>query len=209
MKRAGEHVDISQFGGFNTITLDEAKAAAAKNNAANKSGTTDTTNFETADTEAAVVDAATPQAGTCTAPATRIEWRSLSAADQASFVQAVQCLINLPPSGAFASAGSGNRYEDLVAVHLQMTSTIHMFPQFLPWHRYYVSIFESMLREECSYTAPLPWWNEELDAGHFSTAPLFTTSSFGSAPLKTSDGQGTCIDGVRKTLPSVLGQKQC
>ncbi|KAH6657073.1 hypothetical protein BKA67DRAFT_488778, partial [Truncatella angustata] len=134
----------------------------------------------------------TTQADTCTAPATRIEWRSLSDADRTAFVQAVKCLIDLPPSGSFAGTGAQNRYEDLVAVHLQMTGSIHMVAQFLPWHRYYVHVFETMLREECSYAAPMPWWNEPLDAGDFANAPLFTSQWFGSAPL--NNGQATCIE---------------
>jgi tyrosinase len=188
-----EHVDLAQFGHMNKITLEEAKANVAKNNAAHQSRTVDAR----AEAEVNV----SRRAGTCTAPETRIEWRSLSAADQASFVAAIKCLIDLPPSGAFASSQSANRYEDLVAVHLQMSGTIHGVAQFLPWHRYYVSVFESMLREECSYTGPMTWWNEDLDAGNFANAPMFTSAYYGTAALVTSAGQGTCVtDGVSVSL---------
>lgn len=197
-----EHVDLSQFGsGFKTISLEQAKADAAANNEAHQSETS-----SAADEKTAAVDddlAVTPQAGTCTAPATRVEWRSLSDADKTSFVGAIKCLIDLPPSGAFS--GAGNRYEDLVAVHIQMAPTIHSVAQFLPWHRYYLAVFESLLREECAYAGPMTWWNEALDAGHFQSAPMFTAAWFGSAPLKTADGQGTCItDGVSKTPRCLL-----
>lgn len=205
-------VDLAQFGsGFHTITLEEAKADAAKNNAEHDgllSGITGS-NSKTAsnvvhsndqstnDQSTSAGNGTVKATGNCTSPATRVEWRSLSDSDQLAFVNAIKCLIDLPASGQWADAGSTNRYEDLVAVHSQMTDTIHMVAQFLPWHRYYVNVFESMLREECSYTGPMTWWNEPLDAGHFSTSPIFSSTTFGSGPVKTDDGQGTCIaDGV-------------
>ncbi|ETS85044.1 hypothetical protein PFICI_03069 [Pestalotiopsis fici W106-1] len=217
-------VDLAQFGeGFHTITLEEAKANAAKNNAEhagllsgitgsnskaantvvhNTAASTDSGNNATAVKAAA--------AGNCTSPATRVEWRSLSDADKLAFVGAIKCLMNLPPSGAYSSAGSTSRYEDLVAVHSIMTDSIHMVAQFLPWHRYYVHVFESMLRDECSYAGPMTWWNEPLDAGHFSTSPVFGADTFGSAPLKTSDNQGTCIDdGAFSNLTLHIGGERC
>ncbi|KAK9420771.1 hypothetical protein SUNI508_00862 [Seiridium unicorne] len=209
-------VDLAQFGdGFQTITLEEAKANAAKNNVEHadlaSSGSSKVTTTEAAETDADD-GTATTQAGTCTAPATRIEWRSLSDADKTAFVQAIKCLIDLPPSGAFSGAGSQNRFEDLVAVHSQMTNSIHMVAQFLPWHRYYVHVFELLLREECSYTGPMTWWNEALDAGNFANAPLFTSEWFGSAPLKTSDDQGTCLadgDGAFGGITLHVGGDHC
>lgn len=201
-------VDLAQFGsGFQTITLEEAKANAEKNNAEHVDlAEVSNSDSKVATTEAAVdaVDdgTVTTQAGTCTSPSTRIEWRSLSDAQKTAFVQAVKCLKDLPASGSFASAGSQSRYEDLVAVHIQLVDSIHMVAQFLPWHRYYVHIFESMLRDECAYTGPMTWWNEPLDAGNFANAPLFTSQWFGSAPLK-SGSSGTCIeDGVSRLLVS-------
>ncbi|KAK6216346.1 hypothetical protein LQW54_003549 [Pestalotiopsis sp. IQ-011] len=213
-------VDLAQFGsGFHTITLEEAKADAAKNNAEHAgllSGITGSnskaaSNVVHSNGQSTSAGNATVKAtGNCTSPATRIEWRSLSDSDQLAFVNAIKCLIDLPASGQWASAGSTNRYEDLVAVHSQMTDTIHMVAQFLPWHRYYVNVFESMLREECSYTGPMTWWNEPLDAGHFSTSPVFSSTTFGSGPVKTDDGQGTCIaDGVFSNLTIHIGGERC
>ncbi|KAI0130503.1 hypothetical protein BJ170DRAFT_681950 [Xylariales sp. AK1849] len=217
LSKRAEHVDLAQFGEpFQTITLEEAKANAAKNNAngsssstSSSTGAADVNNVKT--TEAAVDDGTkTTQAGTCTAPATRIEWRSLSDADKTAFVQAIKCLIDLPASGAFTAQNSQNRFEDLVAVHDQMTNSIHQVAQFLPWHRYYVSVFESLLREECSYTGPMAWWNEALDAGNFASAPLFTADWFGAAPVVTSDGQGTCVaDGAFGGITLHVGGDRC
>jgi tyrosinase len=208
-------VDLAQFGTpFHTITLEEAKANAAKNNAAhaNLTGSTDSSSSSPSaaapGTNAAVEQGSTDAtaAGSCTAPATRIEWRRLTDDQRTAYAQAVRCLVDLPASGAFAGAGAQNRYEDLVAVHLQMTGSIHGVAQFLPWHRYYVQVLETMLREECAYTGPMTWWDETLDAGNFGGSLVFSSQWFGTAPLKTPDGQGTCItDGVSPVPhPSLL-----
>ncbi|KAH8648451.1 hypothetical protein BX600DRAFT_442742 [Xylariales sp. PMI_506] len=210
-------VDLDNLGpGFEKITLDQAKSDAAANNAKLSSSSSSTSTpevFAAAADDATSNDSTTTNAaasGTCTNPSVRVEWRSMSTADQSAFLSAVNCLIKLPASGAFSDQGSTNRYEDLVAVHYAMVGSVHMHPQFLPWHRYYVAVFEDMLRTECSFTGPLPWWNEPLDAGNFANSPIFTSSSFGTAALKTSSNQGTCVeDGAFAGLTIHVGGEQC
>lgn len=145
----------------------------------------------TAGADAADVDAAA--AATCTDPAIRYEWRDLTDAHKSEFINAVTCLISKPSAGGPNYPGSKNRYEDLVAVHQQMVGTIHMVGQFLPWHRYFLSIYESLLRDECGLTGPMPWWDETKDAGHFAASPLFTDAYFGPIPTKGLDGSSTCL----------------
>ena len=130
-------------------------------------------------------------AGSCTNPAPRIEWRNLGDGDKTAFVRAIRCLMDKPSAGGFP--GSGSRYEDLVWVHQQMAPGIHNVGHFLPWHRYYVAIFEFLLRDECGYRGPMTWWDETRDTGNFRGSPLFTPWWFGSAPYRAGD-QGTCVD---------------
>ncbi|KAL1868034.1 hypothetical protein VTK73DRAFT_3881 [Phialemonium thermophilum] len=133
----------------------------------------------------------TPKKG-CSGFRERKEWRNVPDADKLAFVNAIKCLMRNPSAGNYP--GSKSRWEDLVSVHQQLTPKIHMVGQFLPWHRYYLSIFESILRQECSFNGTLPWWDETKDAGHFSTAPMFTDAYLGRAPVKTNDGRGTCVN---------------
>jgi len=121
----------------------------------------------------------------------RIEWRRGSDSDRRAFVNAIRCLYSRPSSGRFP--GSGNRYEDLVSVHQQLTPNIHMRPTFLPYHRYFVAVFESLIRDECSYRGPMFWWDETLDAGNFRNSLIFRNEYFSPAPQRTGNGQGTCI----------------
>jgi len=138
------------------------------------------------------VDSDVDAAGTCTEPAIHVEWRDMSDDDKNSFVGAVKCLLGKPSAGTQYS-GSQSRYEDLVSVHQQMTGSIHMVGQFLPWHRYYLSIYESILREECQYGGPMPWWDESKDATDFTVSPLFTDQWFGPIPVKGPSGEETCL----------------
>lgn len=138
------------------------------------------------------VDGNFDAAGSCVDPAVRIEWRDMSDDDKNSFISAVKCLLGKPSAGG-PYTGAQSRYEDLVSVHQQMTGSIHMVGQFLPWHRYYLSIYESILRDECQYGGPMPWWDEAKDAADFTTSPLFTDQWFGPIPGKGADGQETCL----------------
>lgn len=38
----------------------------------------------------------------------------------------------------------------------------------------YVSTFEALLRNECGFDRPLPWWDETLDAGRINESSIFT-----------------------------------
>ncbi|KAI2627811.1 Di-copper centre-containing protein [Hypoxylon sp. NC1633] len=191
------HIDLAQFGSFPTITPEQAHAEAESTSNSNLTDgpefTGDKTNSKTpvAGAGDAVAD---DVALTCDRnnPNVRFEWRNYSTDDRKAFVNAIKCLMDKPSSGSFQGAQS--RYEDLVSVHQQLTPSIHQSAIFLVWHRYYVWVFESLMREECGFDRAFPWWDETLDSGKFAQSDLFTDAYFGPLPGKTSDGQGTCIE---------------
>ncbi|KAI0529892.1 hypothetical protein GGR58DRAFT_281174 [Xylaria digitata] len=123
----------------------------------------------------------------------RFEWDNYSRSDRTAFVQAIKCLQN-KPSGGSKYSGSQNRYEDLISVHRDMTADIHQTAAFLVWHRYFVWVFEQMLRDECGFDRAMPWWDETKHAGAFANSDVFTDAWFGHLPAMTKDGQGTCIE---------------
>ncbi|OQD86236.1 hypothetical protein PENANT_c008G08884 [Penicillium antarcticum] len=107
--------------------------------------------------------------GTCTEKemTVRKEWRNLSKTEQNNFLDAVQCLMDKPPKSGLAATTS--RFSDLQALHRGMSNTayadiIHHVGQFFPWHRYYMHVCETILREECGYAGSIPYWNEQKDA---------------------------------------------
>ncbi|TVY86681.1 Tyrosinase-like protein, partial [Lachnellula willkommii] len=123
----------------------------------------------------------------CTTVAVRKEWRNLTSSEQTSYLESQKCLFGLPAQ--LDLLGSTNRWEDLVSLHQNQTDVIHNDGQFLPWHRYFLHVHENVTRSECGYTGPMPWWDERLDAGNFTNAPLFTPELFGSA-LTNASGLG-------------------
>ncbi|KAK8074232.1 hypothetical protein PG994_005131 [Apiospora phragmitis] len=218
-------ISLAQFGKFKTTTLEEAKsklAAALKKigddlDVLSSTVTTqiDWDSIKDHDNASYVGSAvhhaalATRQSGSCTNPAVRVEWRDLNDQDRDGWVRAVKKLMDLPASGAFTASGAQSRYDDLVAVHYQMTESIHGVAQFLLWHRYYLHLFEDLLRSEAGFTGPLPWWDETRDAGNFAKAPMFTSAYLGAAQL-ASNGQGFCVtDGAFANKQLTVGGTQC
>jgi tyrosinase len=116
-------------------------------------------------------------AATCGNPRVRIEWDSASTEQRRNYVNAIRCLIDRPRSGQFSN--SRNRYEDLVALHQQLTPNVHGNHKFLIWHRYYLWVFEDMLRSECGYNAGILWFDESRYAGRFRDSSIFSNDYFG------------------------------
>ena len=66
---------------------------------------------------------------------------------------------------------------------------IHFTGQFLPWHRWYVHVFEESLKNKCGFTGVSPYWNWTIghhppfisrvyDSDGWVDAPDFYESSF-------------------------------
>lgn len=54
------------------------------------------------------------------------------------------------------------RIRCLVPTHLKDSSVIgkiHFTGLFLPWHRWYVAVYETALKERCGYEGSSPYWN--------------------------------------------------
>jgi tyrosinase len=115
---------------------------------------------------------------TCANPRVRIEWDTYTSADKQAYIDAVKCMMRARPSGRFP--GALNRYEDLVVLHQQMTPRVHGNAMFLVWHRYFLWTFEDMLRRECGFTRPLPWFDEARYAGRFQRSSVFSSQWMGT-----------------------------
>ncbi|KAI1261162.1 hypothetical protein F5Y18DRAFT_210957 [Xylariaceae sp. FL1019] len=113
----------------------------------------------------------------CSSKEMRVEWGNMTNADRVSFVNSIKCLMEAPPK---IITNLTSRYDELVNVHNSMSTQIHQYGVFLAWHRYFVNGFKSLLRDECDYQAPYPWWYEIRDNGNFSGSSIFTPEYFGS-----------------------------
>ncbi|KAL2128572.1 hypothetical protein VTI74DRAFT_9013 [Chaetomium olivicolor] len=108
----------------------------------------------------------------------RKEWGSLSKAERLNYIDAVYCLYNnisfiTPPSEI---PGVRNRYDDFVGGHLLLTPFVHADGFFLPFHRFYVHLYEKALREECGYMGAQPYWDWTLSYQDPRKSPVFDGS---------------------------------
>jgi tyrosinase len=147
--------------------------------------------FETNDTEAADPDQfrdddSSSISATCSNVRTRIEWDSYSNSDRQAYINGIKCLQSRPASGQFSQSRS--RYEDLVSLHQNLTPNVHGNAKFLLWHRYYLWMFEDILRSECGFDRALPWWDETKVAGRFASSSIFSDQWYGGISKSTRTG---------------------
>ena len=113
----------------------------------------------------------------CQRPTTRREWRTLSEPERLDYVAAVKCLAHRPSK----LHNNGTLYDDFPWVHKELSSigafvdfigsfpltcklrtivdkclpSVHVSAPFLPWHRYYIYLYEKALKEECAFNNDL------------------------------------------------------
>lgn len=133
------------------------------------------------------------QIQSCKEPVQRREWRTLSTAEQHDYIAAVQCL------GTHGSRMGLNHsiYDDFVWVHSRLGNFSHNTPAFIAWHRYFLHIYETTLRETCSYRGHLTYWDWSLDWEDMAASPIWDINSgFGGTGDKSSNksvGHGHCV----------------
>jgi tyrosinase len=115
----------------------------------------------------------------CTTKTAHKPWQLLTSTEQKAFIDAELCLMKAPSK--LNKGGAKTRWDDLQYNHVIQTHIVHDVGHFLPWHRYYVAIHGWLLRDECGYTGPLPYWDETADSrlSNLLDSPVFQTSAFG------------------------------
>ncbi|KAJ7069537.1 Di-copper centre-containing protein [Mycena amicta] len=125
----------------------------------------------------------------CQKPAVRKEWRTLSKTERADWIGAVKCLANLPHDPNLAPTvnrsisnivpvnASGSYYDDFVYMHMvNLNTRIHFTGLFLPWHRWYVAVYESALKTKCGFKGTSPYWDWVQDSKDVFHSTMFTDS---------------------------------
>jgi tyrosinase len=146
----------------------------------------------------------------------RREWRTLTPIEQSDYISSVKCLTTIPSNMHLSSL-----YEDFPWIHSHIGYFTHNSAPFLPWHRYFLHIYETALREQCHYTGSLVYWDWTLDWEHLEKAPVFNADSekgFGTDGARggeiTVGKTGRCvIDGafsdIRPSFYDVKLQPHC
>ncbi|KAG5985744.1 hypothetical protein E4U54_005834, partial [Claviceps lovelessii] len=111
--------------------------------------------------------------------AVRKEWGNMSRRSRHEYIHAVKCLHRLPSKiDPELAPGARSRFDDFQAAHIRLAPKIHATGLFLPWHRYFVQLYETALREECGYSGYQPYWDwaKYLHRPHGAN-PLYDGSS--------------------------------
>ncbi|KAI8289636.1 Tyrosinase ustQ [Colletotrichum sp. SAR11_57] len=150
----------------------------------------------------------------CTNPSVRKSWSALTDGEKTSYISSTLCLMDAAQAPAKTGyAGSTTVWEELQAAHVSQAQFVHSVGAFLPWHRWYMTVQETLLRNECGYTGPMPrYWDEQAEQaeGPLESASILNgsaTAGFGSTTL---DENGCVTDGpytnVRLTLDTELNR---
>jgi len=126
--------------------------------------------------------------GTCRDPSKRKEWRTLSPSKKKAYIDAVQCLMHKESDFEPGSY----RYDDFAGHHTAAGTITHYAAAFLPWHRYFIHIFEKALVEECGFEGNLPYWDWSLDSPDFAASLLWDPiTGFGGNGNTESDPESS------------------
>lgn len=75
--------------------------------------------------------------------------------ERREYVQAVKCLTGRPSK----TRPTGYLYDDFPYINAQPGMHTYGVASFLPWHRYFLHVYEKALREECNYRGNLTYWD--------------------------------------------------
>ncbi|KAI4223670.1 MAG: hypothetical protein L6R40_008491 [Gallowayella cf. fulva] len=104
----------------------------------------------------------------------RREWGSLTPKDRIDYTTAVRCLQKKPNKISNTRVpGARTRFDDVIASHIFQSPFIHFSGIFLHWHRYYTYLYDQLLRTECNYTGPQPYWDWTLTYKDPRTSKIF------------------------------------
>lgn len=107
----------------------------------------------------------------------RKEYGAMTRNEKLSYIKAVKCLQKLPArTPASVAAGAKSRYDDFIVTHIQQTLTAHYTGNFMAWHRWYLHLYETALRDECGYIGMQPYWDWPRYANAPQKAPFFDGS---------------------------------
>lgn len=122
-----------------------------------------------------------PETEPCEHATARPSWHSLPLHRRHGYTRAVHRLTTLPSRLGLNTS----LYDDFTYVHIQLVWQTHHAAISLPYHRYFLSVFEKILREDGGYDQPIPYWDWTLDAEQPFASPIW--DKFG--------GFGPAIDG--------------
>ncbi|KAI9151401.1 Tyrosinase ustQ [Paramyrothecium foliicola] len=122
---------------------------------------------------------------TCTSPRLRKSWDSATASERKAYIDAAVCLTKKPSKLGLAGA---TMHDDFAWVHNKLSAEIHGVAAFLPWHRFFIHVYEKALKTECGYTGTALYWDWVQDSAAPASASVWD-------PVTGFGGDGVSPDG--------------
>ncbi|KAK3390616.1 amino acid transporter [Podospora didyma] len=108
----------------------------------------------------------------------RKPWQTLTDPQRDDYIRASLCLAEMPARHGIE--GAKTLWDELHYAHIAQSAFIHFVGGFLPWHRYFLVAHETLLRGDCGYQGPMPYWDQTNDVSNLRGAAVFDPiSGFG------------------------------
>ncbi|KAI0436029.1 putative tyrosinase [Xylaria telfairii] len=129
----------------------------------------------------------------CRQPAIRREWRAMSGKERLEYLRAVKCLSSIP-----STVCNGSLHDEFPFIHRRVGDYSHEAAPFLPWHRYFIHIYEKTLKQHCQYHGTLPYWDWTRDSADLAQAPVWDAmegfGGNGNVKQPITVGHGHCVE---------------
>lgn len=120
---------------------------------------------------------------------TRVDYSTMTPTERRGYVGAIQCLLSAPSQlDPVVYPAATSRYMDYAIIHVNRTQYVHLDAFFLTWHRYFLFLYETDLRQTCNYTGPFPYWDFAATASDPQASAIFDGSD------TSLSGDGLFID---------------
>ncbi|EHY56432.1 hypothetical protein HRR83_002487 [Exophiala dermatitidis] len=137
---------------------------------------------------------------------TRVDFNSMAPAERKAYTDAVKCLMGKPSQLDPAQYPAAiNRYMDYAVIHVNRTQYVHLDAFFLTWHRYFLWLYESDLRQNCGYQGAFPYWDFAATASDPHAFPIFDGSEYSMSGDGLYDNTGPITLGANLTIPHGTG----
>lgn len=152
-----------------------------------------------------------PQPQSCSKLLARKEWRTLTYSEKTEWVGAVKCLASIRHQRLSLTKdqtvleGKSSLYDDFSYSHASMEHSAHRNAYFLPWHRWFLYLFDASLRQTCGYRGPTPYWDWSRDHANLFGSPVFEDSAeygLGGTGDCNSSPEADCIVTTGAFAPS-------
>jgi tyrosinase len=122
---------------------------------------------------------------TCASPRLRKSWDDATASERKAYIDAAVCLTRMPSKLGLENA---THHDDFAWVHVQLFDEIHFGAAFLPWHRYFVQVYEDALRTECGYNGTALYWDWVKDSSTPASSSIWDPATgLGGDGMSTDD----------------------